>query len=266
MDEASKEQEHPADALEAMAAGRYAQPAGRDNSEGGFGISSGLMLLSEDDRADPSAETVTEAALADDEEIDSEAATDVVGADKLEGTDVPEAVLVADGVGPDGEAGDDADVPEAVLVADAAGVNDGVDPNAATDVPEARLVDEGTAGGEAGAGVLGQIAAAAGPGAQAQRWARARTQDSHSGRVYAHQFKRFIIPPLVAVGGMLLAAGVATLLMLIAGSGAGSLRKYGKFFVLAALPLGAFLLLGAWLFWIETRPKTGRGRGKASDD
>ncbi len=112
-------------------------------------------------------------------------------------------------------------------------------------------------------GALDDIAAASGdtstPAFQAQRASRL---SANSRRAHAHAYKRTMIPLLLVVGFMLIAFSVLTLMMLMGGGAddpdslAGEmtyLQAYGKYFVLAALPLGAILLVGAWLFMIEIR-------------
>jgi hypothetical protein len=66
---------------------------------------------------------------------------------------------------------------------------------------------------------------------------------------------------------MLVAASVLTLVMLLTAEEdldayeVSALQVYGKWFVLVALPIGAILLMGAWLFYIETKKAESRGGG-----
>jgi hypothetical protein len=100
----------------------------------------------------------------------------------------------------------------------------------------------------------------------AERAARAKRHTAISGQVHARQFRAFMIPLLLTVGGLLIVLGIAWLVLTAAhaaqgGGGAEALaeqpsRPGGALAVwLAALgiPLGAFLLFGAWWFRRELR-------------
>ena len=93
--------------------------------------------------------------------------------------------------------------------------------------------------------------------------ARTRSHGSTAGRrsrtPHAHQFKRFMIVPLIVVGLllMLLAGAVAVLDVQgkLAANDADSNMHNPKVrlaMTLSAFPLGAFLLAGAWWFYRET--------------
>lgn len=71
-------------------------------------------------------------------------------------------------------------------------------------------------------------------------------------------FRIVMIPALVAVGLTLVVICFVTLAMLLVGNtadsiGAGRLliHQFGKYIIIIGLPLGAFLLMGAWLFFME---------------
>jgi hypothetical protein len=71
-------------------------------------------------------------------------------------------------------------------------------------------------------------------------------------------FRIVMIPALIVVGLTLVASCFVTLIMLLVGNtansiGAGRLyiHQFGKYIVIAGLPLGAILLMGAWLFFME---------------
>ncbi len=80
-----------------------------------------------------------------------------------------------------------------------------------------------------------------------------RSQD-----VYGQQFKHLMIPLLVIVGAMLLVLGTLTAFRLPSpaeieharaiGNRSLLFQPFSKYLVLAAFPLGAILLVGAWMF------------------
>lgn len=82
-----------------------------------------------------------------------------------------------------------------------------------------------------------------------------------------HAFKQTMIPLLLVVGGVLILLSIITVFMLAGDSSdenaiaaEGSyMRTYGKFFIFASLPIGAILIMGAWMFFLDTR-KSGGGR------
>jgi len=85
----------------------------------------------------------------------------------------------------------------------------------------------------------------AGKSSAAARRARAETL---SGKAHAEQFKRVMVPLLLAVGLLLFALGTAAALL---ASADGS--RLAKWSVAAAFPLGAVLLFGAWFFHRELK-------------
>jgi len=78
-----------------------------------------------------------------------------------------------------------------------------------------------------------------------------------------------MIPLLVVVGVILLILSVVTLVVLIGGRSGDEgyaaaptgLQAYGRYFVVVALPLGAILLMGAWLFYVEVKKADARNNG-----
>ena len=89
-----------------------------------------------------------------------------------------------------------------------------------------------------------------------QRSARLR---ANTRRMQGHAFKQTMIPLLLVVGGLLILLCVITGVMLFQegfnpeyGAPSG-LQTYGKYFIVAALPIGAILIMGAWLFYMDTK-------------
>ena len=87
------------------------------------------------------------------------------------------------------------------------------------------------------------------------RKVRASALQKQRSRVHAEQFKRMMVPILVVTGVLLLALGGIMMFMMRQGdaydyTGAGMLHDPGfkRIMVIAAFPLGAILLVGAWLF------------------
>ncbi|HUU22307.1 MAG TPA: hypothetical protein VM389_07195 [Phycisphaerae bacterium] len=98
---------------------------------------------------------------------------------------------------------------------------------------------------------------AAGPAAQA---ARLRRHGRLASQAHAHQFKRFMIPLLLVTGVLLFVLGGAALALQgslesaeTAGQGSLLASKSARWSAVAAFPLGAILLLGAWLFRRDVR-------------
>jgi len=99
----------------------------------------------------------------------------------------------------------------------------------------------------------------------AQRTAKLQT---NMRRVHTHAYKRTMIPLLLVVGLLLIALSVLTLFLLIGqrndpeslADGMTYLQAYGKYFILAALPMGAILLAGAWMFYLDVRKSSGTRR------
>ena len=44
------------------------------------------------------------------------------------------------------------------------------------------------------------------------------------------------------------------------GAGSTYMQKYGRFFIIVSLPIGAILLLGAWLFYVDVKKTEARNR------
>jgi hypothetical protein len=114
---------------------------------------------------------------------------------------------------------------------------------------------------EAGGFVAAQQPAFSAPQRSAKL--RANTRIMHG-----HAFKQTMIPLLLVVGGVLILLSILTMLIL-AGDSADEnalgaegtyMRTYGKFFIIAALPIGAILIMGAWMFFLDTRKSAGGRR------
>jgi len=89
-----------------------------------------------------------------------------------------------------------------------------------------------------------------GPQATAVRRARAAAFEKQAGQASAQHFKRIMIPLLIAVGLLLIVLGALAAAVL---HSADSVATGTMVAVVAAFPLGAFLLCGAWLFHRETK-------------
>jgi hypothetical protein len=171
------------------------------------------------------------------------------------GLEEAEAVPAADGP-PDAMAAAEGDASVGVAMADPPG-----DAPAAVGGIDDLLFDDA-----AGAGAAARATTAAPP---AMRYTRPRptgfaalftTTGLTKGmaRRRARLFRIVMIPALVTVGLMLVASCFVTLIMLIVGNSANSIgagrlyiHQFGKYIVIAGLPLGAILLMGAWLFFTE---------------
>jgi len=120
------------------------------------------------------------------------------------------------------------------------------------------------ADGSRGVPRAGELAAASAQGIRpSRRTARLR---ANTRLMHGHAFKQTMIPLLLVVGGLLIFFCVVTVAML-AGEGFESnvgapsgLQTYGKYFIVAALPIGAILIMGAWLFYLDTRKSAGGER------
>jgi hypothetical protein len=121
------------------------------------------------------------------------------------------------------------------------------DPDAASaetgEVRMAEVLDETDA---IDAPVIPGASGFADPSARRQR---AAAMERRTRQVHMHQLKVFMIPLLLTVGGLLMLSGI---FILATGSGARSgtafVRSFSQWYPLAALPLGAILLAGAWWF------------------
>ncbi len=87
------------------------------------------------------------------------------------------------------------------------------------------------------------------------RRARASTLQRQRSRVHAEQFKRMMVPILMVTGIILLILGGIVTFMMKQGdpdlyTGTGLLNDPGfkRIMVITSFPLGAILLIGAWLF------------------
>lgn len=111
------------------------------------------------------------------------------------------------------------------------------------------------AGGEtASGGVISEIAAPARDDPQ-QRQAARMARRQHTALVHGAQFKKTMVPLLLAVGVLLLVLSGITVFILLssrAGQMQGAmLNEYGPTVVMVACPLAAVLLAGAWWFHRE---------------
>ncbi len=90
---------------------------------------------------------------------------------------------------------------------------------------------------------------------KAVRAARTAALDQQRSRVHAHQFKQVMVPLLLTVGGLLLVLGIVVAAMLPPRGASGGLlsRSAAIWAVVAAFPLAAILLFGAWFFRRELR-------------
>ncbi len=88
---------------------------------------------------------------------------------------------------------------------------------------------------------------------------RAARLQANTRLMHSQAFKQTMIPLLLVVGGLLIFFCVVTGAMLISEgfdsnpAAPGGLQTYGKYFIVAALPIGAILIMGAWLFYLDTR-------------
>ena len=116
--------------------------------------------------------------------------------------------------------------------------------------------------------VAGSAAAVSGA-----RKARASTLQKQRARVHAEQFKRMMVPILVVTGILLLAlGGIVTVMMRQVDAdmytGAGLLQDPGfkRIMVFTAFPLGAILLIGAWLFRADLKRAEATARRENEKD
>ena len=119
--------------------------------------------------------------------------------------------------------------------------------------------------GPEGPSEAGGFVASRGPAFSApQRSAKLR---ANTRVMHGHAFRQTMIPLLLVVGGVLILLSIITMLIL-AGDSADEnaigaegtyMRTYGKFFIIASMLIGAILIMGAWMFFLDTR-KSGGGR------
>ncbi|MCP4375200.1 MAG: hypothetical protein GY794_03330 [bacterium] len=116
----------------------------------------------------------------------------------------------------------------------------------------------------AAAALIAQSPSAAAPQAEAPimtseavsgaRRARSNSLQQQRSRVHAEQFKRMMVPILLITGILLLVLGGIVAFMLrpvdpgYGDSGMLNNQNFRKIMAMAAFPLGAILMLGAWLF------------------
>jgi len=79
---------------------------------------------------------------------------------------------------------------------------------------------------------------------------RTAALEHQSRSVHAKQFKQTMIPLLVVVGLMLFVLGAVTGYLVVKGTIAKPLAKWAA---IGAFPVGAILLLGAWLFRLDLK-------------
>lgn len=84
---------------------------------------------------------------------------------------------------------------------------------------------------------------------------RAAMLKINAARMQKHSFKQTMIPLLIVVGGLLILMSLITMLMLSGDNGDdfGYLQQYGKLFIVVSLPVGAILIMGAWIFFLDVR-------------
>lgn len=89
------------------------------------------------------------------------------------------------------------------------------------------------------------------------RRARSASMNRQSAGAHAHRFKTVMIPLLLVVAVILFVMGSITAMMASGGGDGLSDREFfvenGRYFTLAAFPLGAILLFGAWWFHRDVR-------------
>jgi len=89
---------------------------------------------------------------------------------------------------------------------------------------------------------------------------RAAILKANAARVHRNSFKQSMIPLLLVVGAMLIIMSVVTMLLLVGDDSDefGYLEQYGKLFIIVSLPVGGFLIMGAWMFFLDVRKNTPR--------
>jgi hypothetical protein len=91
---------------------------------------------------------------------------------------------------------------------------------------------------------------------------RAIKMQAKTRRAHGHAFRKTMIPLLVIVGLALIVMSIMGLVMLVGiGAAEGTyMRTYGKFFIIASLPIGALLITGAWMFFRDIKKSRGARR------
>jgi hypothetical protein len=108
---------------------------------------------------------------------------------------------------------------------------------------------------------LAAVAGATPPSSPATRKARAEVFHRKARRAHAHQFKKFMIPLLLISGAALFVLGTVAAFLVFGSADGPAADREGRLvsveterlLVLAAFPVGAILLLGAWLFHLDLR-------------
>lgn len=91
---------------------------------------------------------------------------------------------------------------------------------------------------------------------------RSAMLQANARKMHKTAFKQTMIPLLLVVGGLLILMSVVTIIMLSGYSGDdfGYLQKYGKLFIIVSLPIGAILIMGAWIFFLDVRKSSRKTR------
>lgn len=255
---ADSQYEDHADALEALAGGTQppsGEPAGPD-AQGGS--TSGLMLLSEDE-----ADTQTQQPAAMPANPILDAAPPAAAAVPPPPPPVPSAPAASIAPPPPAPSESGAADPLASLAAASGAAAEAI-PDDLASVARAQMQTPEIPA------ELGEVAAATttATGAVAPQHRAARLQ-VNTRRAHGHAYKQTMIPLLIVVGLLLVAFSVFTMITLMGGetgdeaslvSEQRGMQKYGKYFILASLPLGAILLMGAWLFYMDVRKHNTRSR------
>ena len=146
-------------------------------------------------------------------------------------------------------------------------------PTAAGESDAAAALAAQTAPAEAPAVIPATAPAAGSAAVSGARKARASTLQRQRSRVHAEQFKRMMVPILVVTGVLLLIlGGIVTFMMrqgdadLPAGTGMLNDPGFKRIMVIAAFPLGAILLIGAWLFRADLKRGEAAARRENAKD
>jgi hypothetical protein len=106
-------------------------------------------------------------------------------------------------------------------------------------------------------------------GAGASRKARASALQRQRARVHAEQFKRMMVPILLVTGVLLLLLGGIVMVMMrqvdpemYTGEGLFNNPRFKQIMVITAFPLGAILLIGAWLFRADLKRAEAAAKGE----
>ena len=266
MDTRDDEHGKNADALAALAAGEGVPPGQASEGDPSAGPTSGLMLLSEgEDERTPAGE-LAQAQTAKPDVPDNPVLGELAAAAELGGVS-PSPPPVPAAVPPPPPAPNVPPPPPPV-------------PGAPPPPPPAQVAQDGPAAeadplgalaamsSQANQDLLADIAAASDAVAPSILPDRVSRLNANVRRVHGHAYKRTMIPLLLVVGLILIVLSVVTLLALMGDSGDPDnfaaegtyLHSHGKYFILVSLPLGAILLMGAWLFYIDVKRYQSRAR------